>query len=981
MVDVRYEYDAAPTWLPSGTSPPTVGGYLGRATGVTDRGQRSAVAYDRRGLAIWTARQMALIPNRLALTTSAMGATYPTITEPTPTSGSVAFDEAHTYVETTTSNHAGAARRLTLPRDPDFGGGPGPLVVGEMGVNRMGLLENAHLIIGGATPTAVTGYAQYDQYGSEQLAIMGPTNTLYRQSQYDARRRPVGLTYSRVVSPMATPGSLQAVVYPVHEGYNWDAANNLTVVNSEPWSTGRINAPGHRGRSMVISHDTLYRVSNVEFRYGYYYIPTTDPTTDWRNDATPSNANDPMHPRPAPRVGALPANRVENINYAYDWLGNQTEWHDDQSSFFERSIGEITNGRETGNRPGALYLSTNIPGSGGIESTWGGAGWVEVNYGQGGNVSDYTVHGQCQDRVEPSSCSDTDDKLANRISNFQTNCTCATEQHFSLRWDELNRLVEGRRFDRVGGSVGSGTGAWTYAARMRYRYDGANQRTVKESFEATGINTASRVALFVYPGDFERRGLVRNTTTYDAVTTGVDATETQYMVAGARIVWDPATSATSPNFDRNRRITYALTDLLQTSSGVVDLVSGELLELSTYYPNGARENLWASDSNAPLEPMGFTGKEADEEIGLTYFGERWLMPRLGRWASPDPLHVHASGGGEALNSYHYVSGNLLQARDPFGLCGEPGNPCGQAGATMRAATDRRRPSGVQSNTQREHARRVETRERSGAAGGFLFGLAEFGVACAHAVGGFAFSMLLVRGDTPPSRLQRRTPNEVEEDEAGERGFDAGYALSTLAGPLIAGRMRASATPPRSAFGSLTRGTPAARIAAANVEDAMAAAGVGARRHQSVTVITHADGSVSVGISGGAPAQIEAIRARLPSNYTVGTQAVDTAGAVQAANASPPGRCSEWFAARAAQGNTSRATGFETIWRSANEIPAHLQTAVPGQMHACATCGASPQLARAVGAPPIPIPQTQAGTVANGTAAAGRAAQPDTRGRE
>jgi hypothetical protein len=74
---------------------------------------------------------------------------------------------------------------------------------------------------------------------------------------------------------------------------------------------------------------------------------------------------------------------------------------------------------------------------------------------------------------------------------------------------------------------------------MRYRYDGANQRTVKESFEATSINTASRVALFVFPlgkpvtnapGDFERRGLVRNTTTYDAVTTGVDATETRSAV-------------------------------------------------------------------------------------------------------------------------------------------------------------------------------------------------------------------------------------------------------------------------------------------------------------------------------------------------------------------------------------------------------------------------------------------------------------------
>lgn len=31
--------------------------------------------------------------------------------------------------------------------------------------------------------------------------------------------------------------------------------------------------------------------------------------------------------------------------------------------------------------------------------------------------------------------------------------------------------------------------------------------------------------------------------------------------------------------------------------------------------------------------------------------------------------MHGAGGGEALNAYHYVSGNLLQARDPLGLNG------------------------------------------------------------------------------------------------------------------------------------------------------------------------------------------------------------------------------------------------------------------------------------------------------------------------
>ncbi len=687
MVDVRYEYDAAPTWLPSGTTPPSIGGYLGRATGVTDRGQRSAVAYDRRGLAIWTARQMALIPNRLALTTSAMGANYPTISEATPTSGSVAFDEAHTYVETSEMDHAGRPHRLILPLDPDFGG-PAPLVVGEMAFNRMGAMHSSRVMLGG-TVQPITTLLQYDEYGAAVYSEQG--TALQQYIGYDERRRPSASYASRTPTLGAVAGTLNAIENITADVFTWDAANNLVAIDQNFGVSG-VPAPdmaaGHGFiQTRYISHDTLYRVSRVETYY------SEDSTTDWRSDALSSNANDPMHPRPAGRVGTLPTTRVSQLDYAFDWLGNQTQWDDDAWSFFERSIGRITNGRETGNRPGALYLSTNIDTTGGVEDTWGGAGWVEVNYGQGGNVSDYTVHGQCQDRVEPSSCHDVTGSLASRISNFQTNCTCATEQHFSLRWDELNRLVEGRRFDRVGGSVGSGTGAWTYAARMRYRYDGANQRTVKESFEATGINTASRVALFIYPGDFERRGLVRNTTTYDAVTTGVDATETQYMVAGARIVWDASTSATLPNLDRNRRVTYALTDLLQTSGAVVDLASGELLELSTYYPNGARENLWASDSNAPLEPMGFTGKEADEEIGLTYFGERWLMPRLGRWVSPDPLHVHASGGGEALNSYHYVSGNLLQARDPLGLCGNPGEPsCGEVGTAMQAPTDRRAPA-------------------------------------------------------------------------------------------------------------------------------------------------------------------------------------------------------------------------------------------------------------------------------------------------
>jgi len=82
--------------------------------------------------------------------------------------------------------------------------------------------------------------------------------------------------------------------------------------------------------------------------------------------------------------------------------------------------------------------------------------------------------------------------------------------------------------------------------------------------------------------------------------------------------------------------------------------------------------------------MGFTGKEADEEVGLVYFGQRYLIPRIARWSTPDPLQIHALGGGEPFNSYHYVSGNLLQATDPIGL-GDP-TP-GQQAAGVPADAD------------------------------------------------------------------------------------------------------------------------------------------------------------------------------------------------------------------------------------------------------------------------------------------------------
>jgi RHS repeat-associated protein len=69
------------------------------------------------------------------------------------------------------------------------------------------------------------------------------------------------------------------------------------------------------------------------------------------------------------------------------------------------------------------------------------------------------------------------------------------------------------------------------------------------------------------------------------------------------------------------------------------------------------------------EDYGFTGKEEDVEVGLIYFGKRFLSPTLGRWVSPDPLAVHEAGKAD-YNLYAYVSGAVLRAIDPLGMAGE-----------------------------------------------------------------------------------------------------------------------------------------------------------------------------------------------------------------------------------------------------------------------------------------------------------------------
>ena len=134
--------------------------------------------------------------------------------------------------------------------------------------------------------------------------------------------------------------------------------------------------------------------------------------------------------------------------------------------------------------------------------------------------------------------------------------------------------------------------------RQRYRYDGANSRTVKQTLDSG--TTPEAIALYPYPGDFERRGLTRGATAYEASSTL--ETETQYVVAGARMVWKHG--GAGAGYDRENRLAVPIGDLIQTTGAVFDVRSGELLEVSTYYPNGARET-YLNDDSARAAPEVF----------------------------------------------------------------------------------------------------------------------------------------------------------------------------------------------------------------------------------------------------------------------------------------------------------------------------------------------------------------------------------------
>jgi RHS repeat-associated protein len=328
-------------------------------------------------------------------------------------------------------------------------------------------------------------------------------------------------------------------------------------------------------------------------------------------------------------------------SFQYDWLGNTTSTDDDAHGFYDRSLGTVTNGAATQ----GPYQLLAAQGAAATVSPQGGG--LTAAYDAAGNLTSLAVarNGPC----------------------LPTGASCS--QRFAYEWDEVGRLVDARRWDGVSGSATDPAPLNAPNAELRYAYDASDQRTLKTAVGAAqGGSDAQTVYVF---GGLELRRTTWVPTAQDYVRS--NSTEVGYLFAHgvrlARLYYavDSVPTASSGQL-------HVLIDLpghLGSTSIVIDHDTSELVEAATYLPSGSDESTyrplrWASFR----EDYGFTGKEDDVEVGLLYFGARFLSPALGRWASPDPVAVH--GLASDLNVYAYVRGQLFRMVDAAGLAGDDG---------------------------------------------------------------------------------------------------------------------------------------------------------------------------------------------------------------------------------------------------------------------------------------------------------------------
>jgi RHS repeat-associated protein len=220
-----------------------------------------------------------------------------------------------------------------------------------------------------------------------------------------------------------------------------------------------------------------------------------------------------------------------------------------------------------------------------------------------------------------------------------------------MRWDFRDQLQATSRQ-----TVEAGTPETTY-----YVYDAAGQRVRKvteRQAQEGEIPTRSRERVYlggvkIYR-EYNGNG---STVVLERETLHVMDDQRRIAQVDTRTVGDDATPAQSRRFQLGNHL----------GSSVVDIdEEANVISYEEYHPYGTTAYRSArSEAEASLKRYRYTGKERDEETGLSYHGARYYACWLGRWTAADPIGV-----GDGNNIYLHVNNNPLVYEDSTGQKGK-----------------------------------------------------------------------------------------------------------------------------------------------------------------------------------------------------------------------------------------------------------------------------------------------------------------------
>jgi hypothetical protein len=209
--------------------------------------------------------------------------------------------------------------------------------------------------IAGSYGTLLSG-AVYTSEGLLDSVTLGDAAATQRFFTYNVNRRLSYVQTARAApgiwssppggSPYSVPPPETSQLELEHYGFLYDEVGNITKITDY-----RADADWPSSAKPVtreFKYDDLYRLT--EAKYTRANGGAADP---WTSPYAAELADSTRQPQPSPHVSFT--NRVQQQNFTYDWLGNVQQTTDNESGFWDRSLGNVVSGTATSGPNGGRH--------------------------------------------------------------------------------------------------------------------------------------------------------------------------------------------------------------------------------------------------------------------------------------------------------------------------------------------------------------------------------------------------------------------------------------------------------------------------------------------------------------------------------------------------------------------------------------------------------------------------------------------------